>query len=137
MRLLVPCSIALALVIALIISAIHNSNERERYTFKGEPAFQQQAEQLPLTLDQARQHLLAELQRTGKTYTPFPEEIILIHDRGYLFLNGEFKLNIQIKGYHVDPQGHVHQIDLQDSIPVKSYMKQINRTGWNTPSPQP
>ncbi|GAA5495994.1 hypothetical protein Rhal01_02175 [Rubritalea halochordaticola] len=134
MRLLIPSSIALALVLALLISAFYHSNDGKGYTFKGEESFTREAAELTLTLEQARQHLIEDLQRSGQSYTPHPEEVILIHNQGYLFLDGDFKLNIPLKGYHVDSQGAVSKVDLQENISVEGYMKQIGRDGWNSPA---
>ncbi|NWK55089.1 hypothetical protein HW115_05675 [Verrucomicrobiaceae bacterium N1E253] len=82
-----------------------------------------------LSLEEAEASLNDYLRENNKKYVYHPCQVIAAFDGGYLFVQGDFKLNIQLRGYFVDAEGVVF-IDTGDAISVEKYHKKIGREGW-------
>ncbi|MDX1680589.1 MAG: hypothetical protein R3242_07655 [Akkermansiaceae bacterium] len=128
-RLLEMKTACIAIFMALTPMAMASADDP---VFMGSSEFNAAEAKLQIKLDQARNALDAYLEESRESYYAFPEEVIMIHEGGFLFIQGDFHRNIHFVGYHVSADGAVTKLDLKESISIKDYMKLIGRSSWGS-----
>jgi len=104
---------------------------RDQYVYYGEKKFVEHVRQYTSTLKEARTLLASHLKTNNKKYYYHPDEVIVAFNGGYLFVQGDFKTKIRLKGYFVNGEGNVAFINTGKSISVTGYHKKIGRNGWS------
>ncbi len=94
--------------------------------FHEEASFKDYTKNYPYTIDEARKLLRVYVEKEKVYYRPFPREIVYAYESGYLFMKGEFKLNLQLNGYYVDKKGNVSPLNLKKAIGATQYNKRKN-----------
>ena len=122
----------IALIASLLALVSPGMAQAKDPIFLGTEEFEAAEAMLKITLDEGRNALQTYLEENDESYYAFPEEIIMVHKGGYLFMQGDFHLHIRYVGYHVDENGIVSKVDLKESISIKEYMKLIGRNSWGS-----
>lgn len=89
--------------------------------FYGEANFENFIESYPMSMEEARSSLDRYLNESGLKFRSFPYDVVYAHNKGYLFVEGEFKLHISLEGYFVDHNGVVSWQDLERAVDIKDY----------------
>ena len=102
-----------------------HKNSHEAGVFFGEENFKDFTEGYSRSLNEAEAILKEHCQKTGENWSYIPYKVVFATEGGYLFFDGEFKINIQAAGYFVDQDGEVSWRDLRWSISVDEYLSKI------------
>ena len=116
-------AIAIGLSFLMISGIIFHWQKEDEGVFFGDPEVERRTQKFSRTMDQAEQLLIAHLENNNLMgeYVFFPYRIVYAHDGGYLFITGEFKINIRMKGFYVSPGGDVSFVDLERTIDERNY----------------
>lgn len=102
-----------------------NKPSRNDGAFLGEPDFDTFTKDYCRSVTDAEAILQEYCQKNGERWWYIPYKIVYATEGGYLFLDGEFKINIQASGYFVDQDGQVLWRSLGWAISVEDYLNKI------------
>ncbi|NWK57663.1 hypothetical protein HW115_18745 [Verrucomicrobiaceae bacterium N1E253] len=117
-------------LILLLLYSCSDQKNSKRMLFFGELKFSEVTQNYNYTYEEAREILDKYLDDKGErlfTHPYPPYEVAATYKKGYLFIDGESKGRVRLKGYLVDDKGDVSYIDTNQSISVEKYHKLVGR----------
>ena len=119
------CLIILLIALPIIIFAGFRGyqiyDQKTNYIFWGSPRFEEYTRQYKMTKEEAEEHLMNYLVENKLSYRPFPYQVVMADDGGYLFINDECKLSFGLLGYRVGASGEVEHVDYEKRLDVRYY----------------
>lgn len=113
------------LVASLVLLFECQKTSHKDGVFLGEADFERFTEDYSRSEKEAEVVLLEYCENTGEKWWYIPYKIVFATEGGYLFLDGEFKINIQADGYFVDRDGKVSWRSLGWAMSVEDYLERV------------